>query len=323
MERAPIYDQVWDELQDKKGARLRVPRYVQQYMEETYERRKGQAGPPTEAGALRSDFRQFLNAELVPLTKLLLLWERHRRAVQPPRPRRRKPTNRNAETQELHRRLLAFVAERGVPVRRLLDGNLKPGRRGVVWEALRAEWNRLYPEQRIRSSQSLKVRHYRGAKDPQVADELREEMRRLKETQGLALLRRSCVVTPAAPPHTMGVICLLEFPSVRANPPADIREVLERAGYRSSEILKLLGIGEDEMRRHTEAVQMYLREQATREDLLARAALDPDGAERPLWPIDGQPLLKVCGACLRPYVLGGTTQDAIASQDARSGSGHA
>ncbi|MFB3881003.1 MAG: hypothetical protein ACE149_07050 [Armatimonadota bacterium] len=208
--------------------------------------------------------------------------------------------------------LIWFVTERVVPFLSFREGSLRtnfkrgPGARGRAkpWEKLREEWNctHTHPSEHMSSGETLRREYREAVTNRHVVSALLEE---LKPRQVEAVLQRTCLMSPGASPASLGRICLREFPSVQASPPSDIREVLKRADFRPKEIHRLLGITEEEMREHANAVRAYMREKATREDRLARVTVDPKLAAKPLLAMDDEePRLSLCGACLRPYVLG-------------------
>jgi hypothetical protein len=96
----------------------------------------------------------------------------HQPQVRVPKSEGQEPARKRER--EKNEKLLSFVAERVLPFRQLLDGQLKPGRlgrQGVPWEALHTEWNRTQSYW-IMSREALKVEYYAAARNPYLAGAL-------------------------------------------------------------------------------------------------------------------------------------------------------
>lgn len=80
------------------------------------------------------------------------------------------------KNRERNARILAFVAERVMPFKLLMDGKVRPGRigrGGVPWQKLFEEWNQVYSHRldQFDSWTALRRAYYRAAANPYLAQE--------------------------------------------------------------------------------------------------------------------------------------------------------
>ena len=156
---------VWDELRQQHDLPIPVPRADRDKVDEIF-RDDVKGACEADLPGLLADYRKEAEGKAESLARFYQQW---RAKVGQSRIRRRPSPARQEEARnayqrfsdERYMRILAFVSQREVPFRRLLERSFSTAGRRISWDRVAAEWNRANPRDPLNAT-TLKRYYYRG-----------------------------------------------------------------------------------------------------------------------------------------------------------------
>ena len=156
---------IWEELRQQHGLPVPVPRPNREEVDKDFRDDFADASEG-ELPELLDDYRDAVERNVRSLSHFYLAAMkragRSRTPEETTRTRRKEHRNAYQEfSDERYMRILAFVSQREVPFRRLLERSFSTAGRRISWDRVAAEWNRANPRDPLNAT-TLKRYYYRG-----------------------------------------------------------------------------------------------------------------------------------------------------------------
>jgi hypothetical protein len=161
-------DRIWRELDRQYQLPIPTPRADRESLDSDFEDEFAHITCEAELDSALKSYRAAAERRVSSLAEYVLDL-RQRDLLGASAPRRPVAGSRRGGTRQESRdrrylRVLAFVTQREVPLRRLLRRSLKTDGRRISWKRLAAEWKKAYPKERL-SAETLRRYYYRARAD--------------------------------------------------------------------------------------------------------------------------------------------------------------